>query len=1027
MNDVNLNQHQLANTLLLNVAGINPTFKNQKAKLTALNEFINESKTFIPFVVLTETHLKANVFDAEIPIDNYIINRADRVMRKNGGTAIYVHQDIAINEKDMYTDSKCEALMLKNNDINFLLISVYKPPKATNLDISFKKCLDSINSFIKKYDTNSTILVMGDFNLPSIDWTTGEINNARSVEDRKCAETFLNFIDSNLLIQQVHETTRADKNTLDLVLTNNDDWLHNITVEKTNLSDHDFVNVTLPNIFQNTPQEKQQYQPEHPLDELNLHKADWNSIREDLSVLNWDELIGSDTSVASMVEKLESEIIETTSKHAPKRLINQSEKKLQIPRDRRAMIRRRKRISHKINYLKYVKKCESQNKINKLNEEKSQLESNIVESIKREAVQKEADMISKIKTNPKIIYSYAKRNCKTRGKIGPLLDKMGKLNSDAEKIAELLQDQYCQVFSDPTTKTDPYLNPCDEDSPKLKDIDFSEEDIVNAINLIPSNAAAGPDKFPAIILKECKKQLAKPLYLIWRLSLDTGQVPSVYLKQTIIPVFKKGSKSNPENYRPVSLTSHLIKVFERVLRSKIVEFIESNKFLSPEQHGFRSGKSCLTQLLNHFELILEILASGANADVLYLDFAKAFDKVDHKLLLEKIKSIGITGKVYDWIKSFLSDRKQYVMVNGKKSRGEEVMSGVPQGTVLGPILFIVYINDITKVIKHSYIKIFADDSKVIKAIESMSDRDLLEIDLKSVIKWAGNNKMELNKLKFQLLQHGRKTELKLPYKIDENTNVEKSTEVKDLGVFMSENLSFDKHIMKMTNDAKKHSSWILRLVKSREPEVVLLLFKTYVRPRLEYASPLWSPHLVKHISKIESTQRTVTSKIHGMENFNYWERLQQLGIMSLQRRRERYQMIHIWKISQGLIPNDLQLVFYETSRYGLKCRRPRYDQRRKYISNVKFNSFTSNGPALFNVIPVKIKNSSSLPIFKSRLQKFITSFPDNPPTPNYVRQNKNSLVEWAAGSKDQTTRYPGMVTDEENLAANEEEHPPCPQ
>ena len=279
--------------------------------------------------------------------------------------------------------------------------------------------------------------------------------------------------------------------------------------------------------------------------------------------------------------------------------------------------------------------------------------------------------------------------------------------------------------------------------------------------------------------------------------------------------------------------------------------------------------------------------------------------------------------------------------------------------------------------------------------------------------------MELNKLKFQLLQHGSKDELKLPYKIDVNTQVEKSTDVKDLGVLISEDLSFNTHIMNMTNDAKRHAGWILRLIKSRDPEIVLLLFKTYVRPRLEYASPLWSPHLIKHITKIEAVQRTVTSKIQGMENFNYWERLKHLDILSLQRRRERYQIVHIWKISKGLIPNDLKLEFYETSRYGIKCKRPKYNQRQRYISSLKFNSFTSNGPALFNIVPVQVKKSQTLNTFKSRLQSFLTSFPDTPPTPNYMAQNKNSLLEWAASSTNSQTLHLYELSDED--AAPEEE------
>ena len=188
----------------------------------------------------------------------------------------------------------------------------------------------------------------------------------------------------------------------------------------------------------------------------------------------------------------------------------------------------------------------------------------------------------------------------------------------------------------------------------------------------------------------------------------------------------------------------------------------------------------------------------------------------------------------------------------------------------------------------------------------------------------------------------------------------------------------------------------------------------YVRLRLEYSSPLWSPHLVKHITQIEAVQRTITSKIQGMEQYNYWERLQHLGLFSLQRRRERYQIIHIWKIYKGLIPNDLNLQFYETNRFGPKCKRPKFNQRNRHISNIKFNSFTSNGPALFNVVPASIKFSRSLNIFKNKLQLFLKSFPDNPPTPNYVSSNKNSILEWVSSSRDLSNRF---YLDEEDEAA----------
>ena len=312
-----------------------------------------------------------------------------------------------------------------------------------------------------------------------------------------------------------------------------------------------------------------------------------------------------------------------------------------------------------------------------------------------------------------------------------------------------------------------------------------------------------------------------------------------------------------------------------------------------------------------------------------------------------------------------------MIVDGHKSVPEKVRSGVPQGTVLGPLLFILYINDIVKVIKYSYIKIFADDSKLIKMIESLTDRELLDSDLHAVIEWAVTNKMELNRVKFQLLSHGNKNDLKTPYQIDEKITLEKSENVVDLGVTLSETATFNAHIANAVSSAKRFAAWTMRTFKSRKSDVVLLLYKTYVRPRLEYGCALWSPHLIKDINSIEAVQRSVTSKIEGLDNMNYWERLQELRLYSLQRRRERYQIIHMWKIYKEIIPNDLNFEFYNSRSHGIKCRRPKLNLKNKRISTIRNNYFTSVGPALFNAIPCSITSSKSLNAFKSKLDRFL--------------------------------------------------------
>jgi hypothetical protein len=396
----------------------------------------------------------------------------------------------------------------------------------------------------------------------------------------------------------------------------------------------------------------------------------------------------------------------------------------------------------------------------------------------------------------------------------------------------------------------------------------------------------------------------------------------------------------------------------------------------------------------HIDNVIEILERNKNADVLYLDFAKAFDKVCHKTLLKKLEGFGIQGKLLQWIKNFLSDRYQRVIVQGKLSEPEKVKSGVPQGTVLGPVLFILYINDITEVLKNAAIKIFADDSKLILAIESEEDRRKLIEDLNAVLKWAEDNRMELNDTKFMLLQHGKNDNLKQPYRINENVVLEQSQYAKDLGILVDSELKFSQHIATCTTSASQVAGWALRVFDSRSKEVLLVLYKALIRPKLEYGCMVFNPQQIGEISKLESVQRTFTHKIENMDTLNYWERLQTLGLYSLQRRRERFICVQMYKIYRNLIPNNLQLEFYETSRHGPMCKRRKLVAKSARVNSLRCNSFSNVGAKLFNILPKQLKDSQTKDSFKRKLDKMLSKLPDRPPIPGYARQNDNSIWDW---------------------------------
>ena len=247
--------------------------------------------------------------------------------------------------------------------------------------------------------------------------------------------------------------------------------------------------------------------------------------------------------------------------------------------------------------------------------------------------------VCNIKANPKFFFKYCKKFSKLQVRVGPLRDEDGKVSSTPGETCQILSKQYTKVFSQPTsTKVvhDPSKffeghNQHCQPPVNISNLSFTTADIQKAISELKTNSAAGPDGVPSILLLKCKEALALPLYKIWRCSLDTGIIPALLKEAIITPIHKGGDRSQASNYRPVALTSHLIKIFEKIMKDRIITYLEETNVMTNSQHGFRKGRSCLSNLLAHYEWLLQGLAEGKNVDVVYLDFAKAFDKVDHSI------------------------------------------------------------------------------------------------------------------------------------------------------------------------------------------------------------------------------------------------------------------------------------------------------------------------------------------------------------------------------------------------------------
>ena len=437
----------------------------------------------------------------------------------------------------------------------------------------------------------------------------------------------------------------------------------------------------------------------------------------------------------------------------------------------------------------------------------------------------------------------------------------------------------------------------------------------------------------------------------------------------------------------------------------MVAHLEDNKLLNSKQHGFRSGKSCLTQLLHHFDDIIESLSNGDDVDAIYLDYAKAFDKVDHQLLLHKLQLYGFHPKIVSWIKSFLTDRTQRVVVDGHMSIISLIISGVPQGTVLGPILFLIFINDIASCVSYSTLRCFADDTRICRSINTIENMTELQHDLKEVTKWSVKNNMALHEDKFEYICHlsNKRNPLhELPfvheqfqYKTLSGTTLRPVEQLRDLGITVSKDLSWTSHIRSISDKARKMAAWVFSVFHSRSTTVMVTLYKSLVRSHLEYCSPLWNPIKVGDIQELESVQRTFTSKIHGLQHLHYWERLKALSLMSLQRRRERYIVMHMWKILHGVTSNDLNVQFTKNSRLGILAKVPSVRKKSAVAHQTLYeNSFSVMGPKLWNCIPSNIRAITKQDRFKLPLTTFLLALPDKPPIRGFTSPNSNSILDW---------------------------------
>ena len=953
-------------------------------KLHELHGYVFKHKPDI--IILNETWLKSSIYDFEIlPDDLYKIKRADRSSkthpwdpsnpkkyRQGGGGVLIAHRrDIELESTEVgFIKVQAEILTL-----NFKLAS----GKRLNISTFYRVGTLGIENFehVKEYLTSLACkkkldkhVLIGDLNFAETSWPDG----VTTVElQRKFLDLLMLDLGHSQLISEV---THKDGNVLDLLFTNISNMVENIDILGRNeVCSSDHFGITF-NIKLDVPLKKSVKRKVY-----DYTKADWKSINFELKRVNWDLLLDKhDPHTSWPAFKAVLSII--CDKYIPKKSVGNQ---FQVPW-----------FDSECNKIlgekeKWRAKAHSANGTEEDHEKFRAFRKKF-----KKVMDEKLRMNVEDDSDPALISKKFWKHVKSTSKSTRIPETVWYKNKFRNKPidqANLFNEFFYEQFSE-ESYYEIGFNMDEEDH--FMSLKFHEFDVYQILKDTNPNKAAGPDGIHGLVLKKCASNLAKPLTKMFNVSFVTGCLPEEWKLASIVPLHKKGEKGSVENYRPISLTSLVMKVFEKCIKKEL--FSSCKELLDPRQHGFLNERSCLTQMVPFTYDVALKLNDKSKCDVIYFDFAKAFDSVSHDLILKKLKNIyKVDGLMLRFVKSYLQGRQQQVVVGGTSSSKLPVKSGVPQGSILGPLLFVIFINDMFNCVsKNTKIALYADDTKIWREVKCSEDHFALQKDIDSLCTWAVTNKMKFHPSKCKALSVTNQRNIlhNLPctifnYKLD-STYIDYVSCQVDLGVSVSNKLLFGEHCEKLVARANSKLGLLMRTchfttnIKQKRS-----FYLAVVRSNFEHCSVIWRPNSSHQISKFDAIQKRAGKWIYGRRfdhysDTEYYEKQKEQDILPIKLKFVLNDLVLFYKIVNSLTSIKLPDLFAFK-----KPTHVRYTRQTSSIIDLKDTtqiecsitpncdsfrqSFYYRTMKMWNRLPYVIRQEARISVFKSRLTGFLWS------------------------------------------------------